>query len=603
MVSNYSDFILDKIIQESILYFSPDLRRKLKIMKLDITQELLNTETKDIKDDITFIDIDKDGYVSYNTMKNAVKLLSEKYPNLVNTIQNKVDIRLADEIFNRDKGNAGDEIGVYTKSRNRIKFGRLINKILPGKFTPSQIEEFSNKWKSILENNGENIQEVKGDDIAYWYRYENYKEQRGTLGNSCMRENSESTFKIYTMNPDLCKMLIITENDKLVARAIVWKVTEKSDGNWEWFMDRQYTISDSYVEKLRNYAIEQGWAYKTYNNHYSFSDVSWKESEDRIISQSRVKMKIKLSPYKNSYNKYDYMDYPYVDTFRRYDPSTGWLYNDAEQVDGCYLLDSTDGGYTECETGFWSDWHNERIPEDEAVYSDIVDSYIWYDRAIEVSVGSRRYRGWYPEGHEDIVYDGWLEEYININDAVYSEAYGHYILSDDSESAIYRIDSDGEPNRNRYYVYSEDSDYIYISDLSNYAWYKKLSEKFESWEDGYTHTKIDKNLLIKDFNGDWIPEIISMEAYSVLDNKFNFPFLSELDAKILDLELNLDNPLTMDKYSYNDDIKEIYPDLLNKAQEKLKIVKSQENKDSKTLDFQNMLVNRIEEIENKTWLI
>jgi hypothetical protein len=604
MVNNYSDFILDKLIQESILYFSPDLRKKLKKMKLDISQELLNTETQDIKDDITFIDVDKDGYVSYNTMKNAAKFFSEKYPHLVDTIQNQVNVNLADEIFGRDKSGTGAEIGVYTKSRNRIKFGRLINKILPGKFTPGQIEEFSNKWKSILENAGEKIQVVEGDDIAYWYKSENYKEQKGTLGSSCMRGNSEDTFKIYTMNPDLCKMIIITDNDELVARAIVWKVTEKSVGNWEWFMDRQYSISDDYVERLRNYAIEQGWAYKTHNNHHSYSNVSWKESEDTIRSQSGIKMKIQLAPYrKDGYDRYDYRNYPYVDTFRRYDPHTGWLFNDDEQVDGCYLLDDTGGGYSECETGVWSDWHDERIPEDEAVYSDVVDSYLWSDRAVEVSRGSRRYRGWYPEGHDDLTYDEWIDEYINVNDAVYSDAYGHFILSEDSESAIYKLDSDGEPNRDEHYVHSEDSDYIDISDLSDYDWYKKLSEEFRSWENGYTHTKISKDLLTKDFDGDWIPQLISMRAYRVVDNPFNVPFLSKLDAKILDLELNLENPLTMDKYRYNDDVKEIYPELLNKAKEKLEVVKSQENQDSESSNYQNKLVDRIDEIEEKTWLI
>lgn len=604
MVNNYSDFILDRLIQESILYFSPDLRKKLKKMKLDISQELLNTETQDIKDDITFIDVDKDGYVSYNTMKNATKFFGEKYPNLVDTIQNQVNVNLADEIFGRDKSGTGAEIGVYTKSRNRIKFGRLINKILPGKFTSGQIEEFSNKWKSILENAGEKIQEVEGDDIAYWYKSENYKEQKGTLGSSCMRGNSEETFKIYTMNPDLCKMIIITDNGELVARAIVWKVTEKSVGNWEWFMDRQYTISDDYVERLRNYAIEQGWAYKTHNSHHSYLNVSWKESEDTIRSQSGIQMEIQLSPYhKDGYDRYDYRNYPYVDTFRRYDPHTGWLFNDDEQVDGCYLLDDTGGGYSECETGVWSDWHDERIPEDEAVYSDVVDSYLWSDRAVEVTRGSRRYRGWYPEGHDDLTYDEWIDEYINVNDAVYSDAYGHFILSEDSESAIYKLDSDGEPNRDDHYVHSEDSDYIDISDLSDYDWYKKLSEEFRSWEDGYTHTKISKDLLTKDFDGDWIPQLISMRAYRVVDNTFNVPFLSKLDAKILDLELNLENPLTMDKYSYNDDVKEIYPELLNKAKEKLEVVKSQENQDSESSDYQNKLVDRIDEIEEKTWLI
>lgn len=594
MVNNYSDFILDKLIQESILYFSPDLRKKLKKMKLDISQELLNTETQDIKDDITFIDIDKDGYVSYNTMKNAAKFFGEKYPHLVDTIQNQVNVNLADEIFGRDKSGTGAEIGVYTKSRNRIKFGRLINKILPGKFTPGQIEEFSNKWKSILENAGEKIQVVEGDDIAYWYKSENYKEQKGTLGSSCMRGNSKDTFKIYTMNPDLCKMIIITDNDELVARAIVWKVTEKSVGNWEWFMDRQYSISDDYVERLRNYAIEQGWAYKTYNNHHSYSSVSWKESEDTIKSQNGIKMKIQLSPYrKDGYDRYDYRNYPYVDTFRRYDPHTGWLFNDDEQVDGCYLLDDTGGGYSECETGVYSEWHGETIPEDEAVYSDAVDSYIWLDRAVEVTAGSRRYRGWYPEGYDYITYDGYHDRYLHSNDVIYSEHYNHDILLEDSYSAIYDIDTDGEPNKDEYYIYSDDSDFIELSDLTNQIWYQKLSEEWLNWEDGRTHQVVAKDLMTKDSEGNWIPKLYSLKVYPVIDSPYEITALSKRDANILGVELNTEKEIWIDKFRYNSEIESIYPELYTKAKEllpKLEAVLAQLTRE------------RIDEIEDKKWI-
>jgi hypothetical protein len=31
-------------------------------------------------------------------------------------------------------------------------------------------------------------------------------------------------FSIYENNPDVCQMLILTEDDKLIGRAIVWKV-------------------------------------------------------------------------------------------------------------------------------------------------------------------------------------------------------------------------------------------------------------------------------------------------------------------------------------------------------------------------------------------
>jgi hypothetical protein len=595
MFSNYDDFILERLIQESIIYFSPELRKKLKRMKSDLSKDLLDVETKDIKDDITFIDVDKDGYVSYNTMKNAAKLLQDTYPHLVDKIQNQVDRDLIDNIYIHDKENRDKAPGLYTKSRSKIKFGRLINKILPGKYTPGDIEEFTNKWKASLENVGEKFQLIEGNDIAYWYKSENYKEERGSLGNSCMRGNSDETFRIYTMNPEICKMLILTDGDELVGRAIVWKVTEKQKGDFEWFMDRQYTISDADVEKFRSYAIEQGWAYKTNNNHHSYLNVTWKSGED--VTSAGVKMSIKLNPFRGE-SDYDYGRYPYVDTFRRYNPNTGWLYNDDEQEDGCYLLDDTGGGFSECQSGVWSEWSDENIPEDEAVYSDQVDSYLWVDRAVLVERGSRRNRGWYPEGHDSIVYDEWSDDYINVDDAIYSDAYGYYILSDDSVSAIYKIDSDGEPNSDEYYVHNEDRDYISISDVSDTTWYNKLSQEYKAWEEGHRHTEISTDLLTRDFEGEWIPKIYSMKAYTIENNTYEVPFLSSMDAKILDADVNKEKPIIVDKFKYNDYIKVLYPEILKIAGKKIEDLKSEEQKQNEIIDA---LDTRIEEIDNETW--
>lgn len=608
MVYNYDDFILERLIQESIIYFSPELRKKLKRIKSDVSKELLDTETKDIKDDITFIDVDKDGYVSYSTMKNAVKLLQDTYPNLIDRIQNVTDRDLIDNIYIHDKDQREKAPGIYTKSRSRIKFGRLINKILPGKYTPGDIEDFTNKWKASMENVGEKFEIVEGDDIAYWYKSENYKEEKGSLGNSCMRGNSDQTFRIYTMNPEICRMLILTEGGELIGRSIIWNVSTKDKGDWQYFMDRQYTISDAYIEKFRSYAIEQGWSFKTNNNHHSYSNVTWKVGEDTLTS-GNVKMSVKLKPYQGEYD-YDYLKYPYLDTFRRYDPNTGWLYNDDEQEVDCYLLDSTSGGYTECESGVYSEWHDERIPEDEAIYSDQVGSYLWIDRAVQVERGTRRNRGWYPEGHDSIVYDEFKDDYINVDDAIYSEQYQCYILSDESVSAIVKIDSDGEPNKDEEWVYNDDSDYVEIGDVTDCLWQQKLSEQWRTWEDGYTHSVIKKSLLTKDFEGDWIPKLYKMVAFRVVDNPFDIPFLDSTDARVLGLDLNMDNPLTMDKWYYNNEVKEIYPQILEKAkarqEEIVSILKSEgdsmdEESKLKLSKEESELSVRIEEIEDNTW--
>lgn len=590
-ISNYNDFIFESLINESILYLAPEMRKKLKRTRSDIAKDVLSIEGTNISDDITFLNIDKDGYISYNTMKNAVNFLQDTFPHVIDTIRDQGDTSLSDIIYAHDNENGQKITGIFTKSRGKIKFGRLINKLFPSKYKPNQIEEFTNKWKSITDESvGEKFEIVEGNDISYWYNQDNYKELRGSLGNSCMRSNSENIFRIYTMNPEVCRMLVLYDNDGLMGRAIIWKVSYKSKGNWEYFMDRQYTTSDALVEKFRNYAIEQGWSYKTNNSHSSYEQVSWREG-DSIIT-SGVKMNVKLKPYKSGY---DYDKYPYVDTFRRYDPNSGILYNDdKEDVMGNYLLNDTSGGYTECESGVWSEWHSERIPTDEAVWSDNADSYLWRDRAVEVTRGMRRHRGYYPDNYDSITYDEYHDDYIHEDDAVYSDIYNHSILSDDAVSAIYEIDSDGEPNSDEAYVYSDDSNYIGIDDVSDMYWYEQVSDKFRDWEDGRKHYVIDKHLLTKNYKNEWIPKVFKIEVYQAVDSSIK---LSTIDAKIIGREINIDNPIVTDKYQYNKDIEILYPELYKAAKEKLVELESNKN-----IDESKMVASRLVEIEYKEWL-
>ena len=86
----YDEFILESqldLISESILYFSPKLRKLFKKLSSkdgstgEIATALVDLEFDNLKDDITFIDFDKDtSYVSFTTAKNARKNLAEKFP-------------------------------------------------------------------------------------------------------------------------------------------------------------------------------------------------------------------------------------------------------------------------------------------------------------------------------------------------------------------------------------------------------------------------------------------------------------------------------------------------------------------------------------------
>lgn len=639
MISRYNSFLEDKLLEsvvnESIVYFSPNLRKIIqKVSKNnEVGEELTKVEGQDIKPDITFIDLDKEGYLSFITMRNAVNLAKVKYPHIVDGGSSSIDIPstlTADSIWRHDIEQDYNDLGIYKKSRNQIKIGKLINRLLPNKFTDKQIEEFVNTFKATIDNQGEKFKVVEGDDISFWYNSDNYKEKSGTLGNSCMASKT-NIFQLYTHNPEVCKMVILVEDEKLLGRALVWKLnsinrefekteegaTQSTKLKPEYFMDRQYTINDSDVIKFRDYAKNNGWAYKSNNNHHSLQGVSF------LGNSKNSSMIVTLKPYKGD-SDYEYGRYPYLDTFRRYDPDTGYLYND-EDTDsdnaGNYILDNTGGGFTEIERGVYSEWYDSMIDEDDAVYSDAVSSYLRRDDAAMVERGPRSHRGWWPNDHDDIVFDNGIDEYIHRDDARYCEIDGDWIFEDDAVLVIDDIESDGEVNNDESWMREDDSRIISIHREigSNKLWYKKLCEIDSNWSE-YTH--ILKKLLVKDYNDEWIPK-----KFSILENKVSdalqseenpaditgYEYLNEIDALALGYDVERHNPRTIDVFTYTNKISDLLSSIKTRLRNKLdkiefqlsgkqlSLIEEDPEYKKKLIARRNWIIERLEEIEEERW--
>jgi hypothetical protein len=91
--------------------------------------------------------------------------------------------------------------------------------------------------------------------------------------------DEKDIFDIYVENPDVCRLLVLLEDELVIGRAVIWKLSHINQGlDAEYFMDRQYTIKDSDVDKFRDYANKEGWAYKEDNSHSSFSGIIYKGS-------------------------------------------------------------------------------------------------------------------------------------------------------------------------------------------------------------------------------------------------------------------------------------------------------------------------------------
>jgi hypothetical protein len=86
--------------------------------------------------------------------------------------------------------NIGEDSRAWSTSRNNIKIGRLVRSILKVSgvsFIEKDIETFVNKYKATFDFSKNMIKQfdiVKGDDIKYWYKGNNYEGNGGTLNGS-----------------------------------------------------------------------------------------------------------------------------------------------------------------------------------------------------------------------------------------------------------------------------------------------------------------------------------------------------------------------------------------------------------------------------------
>jgi hypothetical protein len=621
MISKYNSFALDllleKAINESFLYYSPNVRKALSRIKgNDIATELLGSEGTDVKPDMTFIDLGKEGYFSFITMRNAKPLIAARYPNLewADNIETEAmpDVKAySNELHELDTETQSRGTGVFTKSRNEVGLGRFVNKLFPGKYNSKEVEEFVNSFKASLEKVGEHFDLVEGDDIEFWYNSNNYKAIAGTLGSSCMAQK-RNLFDIYTQNQDVCKMLILKEDDKIIGRALVWKLKSlnvSKDEDPGFFMDRQYTIKESDVQKFRNYAIDKGWSYKSYNNHHSLGTINI-NGEDKNVSMS-VQVKDK-----------DYNRYPYMDTFRRYDVSNGILYNDdnqGQEYEGQYILEDTGGGYAEIEGGVYSEWYDRRLSDDDAVWSEPLSDYLIRDQAVLVERGYSRRRGWYPSDYDDIFFDEDHDEYFHMDDGVYSEIENRTLWSETAVLVVTEIYNDGDvPSTDAQYMYEGDRDITKID--TDWLWFDKISDKFRDWQD---YSYISQKLLVVDYEGNYIPKKFAVTTYKIDEPRDNavditgVEYLTKVDSLGLGYNIDESEKRITDWFTYTQMIAEYtdilserlpklikrYSDVLNNSGQLQLQFKGDDEQEYRDKVSKNMSLcqDRVENLQEETW--
>lgn len=225
--------------------------------------------------------------------------------------------------------------------RVKIKFGRFLKKFLSKSaftelgITDSEIEKFVNFFKSYFGSNIEDLKVVDGDDILKYYLEDNYFDPSGgkfgTLWNSCMRQRERNKFmKIYAKNPDVKMLVMLSDDGKVRARALLWEnVYDHNSDNKYKFMDRVYTVYDHDVDTFKQWAKQNGYISK------------WEQSAKSELlfdfDGSPTRMKLYVLP-----ENFDFNWYPYFDTFKFFNTYKG-RFSNTDYYDFSYVLTQSNG--------------------------------------------------------------------------------------------------------------------------------------------------------------------------------------------------------------------------------------------------------------------
>ena len=390
LLSNYDNYINELKLTESLrtfpLFLSKRLRKMLGEIDHDISKELLAKHSDlDTRVKQTFVDIhpQKSDTITFINPNKAVDVLGWD-------IKDDEELKDLEKNYDVDKlKRLQDRNRLFKDFRGETRWGRFINGAFPEQFKLSipggqnkqDIESFVNLYKSLYSREGKFklLDIVNGDDIAYWYNYNHYSSQNGSLGDSCMKRRGSDTFELYTDNPEKVNMVIMYEDERketIKARAILWSLNFPSDRK---FMDRVYSNDYSDEQTFIDFAKENNWLYKSRQS--MGSDVNITDPFNDNSSHKTMMSELHHD---------DYEQYPYCDTMTFYNPGTGEISNKSSAYNARYELTDTDGGryttsdYEEEPNYIYSRYHGEDIDENDAKYCKFGDDYVRSDEAIRV---------------------------------------------------------------------------------------------------------------------------------------------------------------------------------------------------------------------------
>lgn len=275
-----------------------------------------------------------------------------------------------------------------SSKRYLTKPGAFVSKLFNRNISSRDVEEFSNLFNSFAVVKPLNFRVVEGEDIRKYYKYSNYAEERGSLGNSCMKyENCQGLFNIYTENTDHIKMLILlNDSDRIMGRALLWNFDNK-------VMDRIYTISDEeYAAHFKKWADDNGYIYKTEQN--------WGNTINFNVGGENKELKLSFKLPNTSMSKY-----PYMDTFKFLDDN-GVIHNHIPDTKDFRTLCGADGSTYNSDYFRFDAISRTMRHSGECVYVSYKDFYTYSGNTYYSSINDAYIM------RSDSVYSNELEDYI-----------------------------------------------------------------------------------------------------------------------------------------------------------------------------------------------
>jgi hypothetical protein len=314
-IKNYFDFILEKVDELTVPFqFSRRFESVLNKIDSPIANFLFDIRLKPSK--ISLVDIG-------DSMDSATFTTSEKLANHFKPDSQRLINILVTPLVREDSL-------IYHTNRTDTKIGRLVKRLTEDKFKDSEIENFVNQYKSILDQTALNFEIWNGYDIRDGYSSINYTYTGHTsnqLMNSCMNDCLE-WIDFYRGCP-VSLLVLLNDEGHIFGRALVWKLDGK------FLMDRVYVAFDRDYFKFVQYAKQKGWWWKSENKGGS----GVRYTNGQVTDWFPIEIKI-------NFNIDEYKDFglPYIDTF--YYAQGDKLFNYVPRGN-YYVLDETDGTYRE----------------------------------------------------------------------------------------------------------------------------------------------------------------------------------------------------------------------------------------------------------------